>query len=182
MPMFAVRRRADQREDACRRRRRARRPATQLAPASACPPRRTSPSARRRPRRPSRSAPRARLRGALARSAGIARLGQLAAAVGRRTSAPSSRTRSTTPREGLLLADRQLDRDRPSRPQTRAQRLERALEAGALAIEPVERRPGAAARARRPRPTPSRSAPRRRRRRRRRPARRRPRAAPRARR
>ena len=48
-------------------------------------------------------------------------------------------TRSMTPGEGLLLADRQLDRD-DGAPEHAAQRFERALEAGALAVEPVERR------------------------------------------
>ena len=47
------------------------------------------------------------------------------------------RTRSTTPVNALLLAEGQLNRDDFARA-VAAQRFERALEAGAIAIEPVE--------------------------------------------
>ena len=107
-----------------------------VPPASACPPRRTSPSARRRLLPPSRSARRARLSR-------------------RPTAAPGSRpsvalplpsagyvhafiaTRSMTPREILLLADRQLDRDDGAAAEV-AEGGQRAVEARALAIEPVD--------------------------------------------
>ena len=46
-------------------------------------------------------------------------------------------TRSTTPRERFLLADRQLNRNDGAAARL-AQRLQRALEARALAIEPVD--------------------------------------------
>ena len=63
--------------------------------------------------------------------------------------------------ERLLFADRQLDRD-DGAAEHAAQRLERAVEAGALAVEPVEDDDARHARAPRPRPTSFRSTPRRR--------------------
>ena len=83
--------------------------------------------------------------------------------------------------EALLLADRQLDRDDRAAEHA-AQRLERAVEAGALAIEPVEHDEPRQLQLLGGRSRPSRSGPRRRPPRRRRPAPRRRRAAPRARR
>ena len=91
-------------------------------------------------------------------------------------------TRSTTPLNALLLADRQLNRDDRAVARLRAATASERVEAGALAIEPVEHdQPRQPELARRP-PTPFRSAPSRRRPRRRRRARHRRRAAPRARR
>ena len=80
-------------------------------------------------------------------------------------------TRSTTPRNALLLADRQLHRhDRAAEHGT--QRFERSIEAGTFAVEPVQHDDARQLELGRRRPTPSRSRPRRRRPRRRRRARR----------
>ena len=46
-------------------------------------------------------------------------------------------TRSTTPRNSLLFADRQLNRDHRAAARF-AQRRQRAFEAGAFAVEPVD--------------------------------------------
>ena len=153
----------------------ARRPAL---PASACPTRRTSPSAHRRPRRPSRSARRARPARAGSSSAGIApSVGLPLPSVGERQRL--HRDQIDDAAKVLLLADRQLNRD-DGAAEHAAQRFERALEAGALAIEAVEDDQARQLRAPRRSPRPSRSTPRRRRRRRRRRARHRRRAARRA--
>ena len=107
-------------------------------------------------------------------------LGRFAAAV-RRIGPRLHRHQIDDAAERFFLADRQLNRDDRAA-EHRPQRLERALQAGALTIEPVQHHQPRHARAPRPPPRPSRSEPRRRPPHRRPPARRRPRAARRARR